>query len=49
MENTKVQQLKNVDAELWRRVKAQAALDDKTITQWVEDLVKRKLNSTKKN
>lgn len=46
--NTKwVQQLKNADPQLWRQVKAQAALDGKSMTQWVEEVVKGELERRK--
>jgi len=32
-----------VDSYLWRQVKAQAALDEKTAVQWVEEALKGKL------
>jgi len=44
IENSKTQQLKNVDGALWRRIKAAAALDGKTLTKWVEQVAREKLN-----
>lgn len=32
-----------VDSDLWRRVKAQAALDEKTANQFVEEALRGKL------
>jgi predicted HicB family RNase H-like nuclease len=35
--------LRNPDETLWRQVKAQAALDGVTLTQWVEEAIKIRL------
>lgn len=32
-----------VDSNLWRQVKAEAALDEKTAIQWVEEALRGKL------
>lgn len=37
-----------VDTDLWRRVKAQAALEEKTANQWVEEALQGKLSSSLK-
>ena len=41
--DAKVKMLRNPDETLWRQVKAQAALDGVTLTQWVEEAVKIRL------
>ena len=33
-----------VDRDLWRRVRSQAALDEKTVNQFVEEALREKLN-----
>ncbi len=35
--------LRNPDEILWRQVKAQAALESVTLTQWVEEAIKIRL------
>jgi len=42
--NAKNQQLRNADETLWRQIKAAAALDGKTLTEWVEQVAREKLN-----
>jgi len=42
--NSKTQQLKKPDEALWRRVKAAAALDGITLTEWVEKVAREKLD-----
>jgi len=41
--DAKVKMLRNPDETLWRQVKAQAALDGVTLTQWVEEAIKIRL------
>lgn len=43
-ENAKTQQLRNADEALWRQIKAAAALDGETLTEWVEKVVREKLD-----
>ena len=38
--------LRGIDPQVWRGVKAQAALDGMTITRWVESALKVELNRT---
>jgi len=38
--DSKVKMLRNQDETLWRQVKAQAALDGVTLTQWVEEAIR---------
>ena len=40
----KVQLLRHSDGALWRQVKAAAVLEGCTMTEWVEKLLKDKLN-----
>ena len=47
--DTRLQQLKHADAQLWRQVKAQAVLEGKTITEWVEGVLGQHLNRKKKS
>lgn len=42
--NTKSQQLRNADEELWRQIKAAAALEGETLTEWVEKLARENLD-----
>lgn len=42
--DSKVKMLRNPDETLWRQVKAQAALDGVTLTQWVEDAIRSRLD-----
>ena len=46
--NDKTQQLKHPDPALWRQVKASAILDQKTMTEWVEDAIRNQLARNKK-
>ena len=41
--DSKVKMLRNPDETLWRQVKAQAALDGVTLTQWVEEAIRIRL------
>lgn len=43
------QQLRNPDVLLWREVKATAAMEGKTMTQWVEEACRTQLALTKKS
>jgi len=45
----KTQQLKHPDEQLWRQVKAAAAMAGKTMTEWVEEALKKQLAATKKS
>jgi len=45
----KTQQLKHPDEQLWREVKAAAALTGKTITKWVEAVLRKELAATWKS
>lgn len=47
-ENTKAQQIKRADEALWRQIKAAAALEGITITEWVEKVAKEKLGQKPK-
>jgi hypothetical protein len=38
--------LRGITAPIWRKVKAQAALDDMTITRWVESVLEKELKRT---
>jgi len=38
--------LRGIDAHIWRKVKAQAALDDMTIVRWVENVLEKELKRT---
>ncbi|GAI79686.1 unnamed protein product, partial [marine sediment metagenome] len=42
--NSKSQQLRNADEALWRQIKAAAALEGNTLTEWVEKVAREKLN-----
>ena len=42
---TRTQQLKKSDVELWRQVKAAAALEGCTMTEWVEKVLSEKLDT----
>ncbi|MBI4302722.1 MAG: hypothetical protein HY665_00070 [Chloroflexi bacterium] len=42
------QQLMNHDVQLWRQAKAAAVLKGQTITEWVEDVIRKELAATKK-
>ncbi len=42
------QQLVHGDPDLWRQVKVAAIMDGKTMTQWVEEALRERLNQTKK-
>ncbi len=33
-----------VDSELWRKVKSRAALEGKTVAQWVSEVLEKALN-----
>lgn len=44
----KTQQLKHPDEELWREVKAAAVMAGKTMTEWVEEVLRKELAATKK-
>ena len=44
-----MQNLRNPDEKLWREVKAAAAMDGKTMTQWVEEACRKQLAMTKKS
>lgn len=46
--DSKVKMLRNPDETLWRQVKAQAALDGVTLTQWVEEAIKMRLTQESK-
>ena len=35
--------LRNITEQLWREVKSQAALEDKSMKDWVEELIAEKL------
>ena len=45
----KTQQLKHPDEQLWREVKATAAMEGKTMTQWVEEACRTQLALTGKS
>jgi predicted HicB family RNase H-like nuclease len=36
--------IRNVNSHLWREVKAQAALEGKSMTEWVEEIIEQSLN-----
>jgi len=40
--------LRNIDPELWREIKAQAALEDKTLTEWIEEAASKQLGKNLK-
>ena len=46
--DNKVKMLRNTDEPLWRQVKAQAALDGVTLTQWVEEAIRIRLAKGRK-
>ncbi len=46
--NSKVQHLRNPDDELWKEVKVAAIRSGKTITEWVEDALRKQLPETDK-
>lgn len=48
IENTRTQQLKGADIPLWRQIKAAAAIDGLTLTQWVEKVAREKLDKNTK-
>ncbi len=41
---SKTQHLRNADPELWKQIKADAALKDETLTEWVERVARKALN-----
>lgn len=47
--NRLYQQLRNPDDKLWREVKAAAVMEEKTMTQWVEEACKKQLALTKRS
>ncbi len=46
--NTKTQQLRGADEAFWRQVKAAAALEGTTVTEWVEKVIGKKLHPNPK-
>lgn len=46
--NSKSQQLRNADEALWRQIKAAAALEGNTLTEWVEKVAREKLDKKPK-
>ncbi len=47
-DNRRKQQLMNADEQLWREVKAAAALKGQTMTAWTEEIVRKALAQTPK-
>ena len=43
----KTQQLRHPDKQLWRQVKAAAVMAGKTMTEWVEEAIRKQLAATK--
>lgn len=41
-------QLRNADAALWRRVKAAAALEGLSMTEWTENVIRKQIGDGKK-
>jgi len=45
----KTQQLRHPDPELWRQVKVAAIMAGKTMTDWVEEVLREQLAATNKS
>jgi len=48
-ESQRLQGLKHTDVQLWRQVKAAAVMEGKTMTQWVEEVLRKHLAATEKS